>query len=380
MTGRTYNVIVIGGGVIGSSCAYHLVEAGVEDVLVLERDRPASKASGRAAGHLSTYTSQKYGTGLSEYCREFHESLANRHDSIVLYRDTDYVLSLGDESLEQLEALKRESPESFERLTPAELADQAPAFDSKAVAGALVYSDAVHTDPYSVTLAILEEAQDWGAEFKTEGVTEIERHTDEFSVTTTEDVYRSEVVVNAAGAWSPPLAAQVGVTIPLKPRTSQIVVLEGEDGIDLPMFHCPDLGLYGRTEPNGDILIGGGTSTVIENPDEFVTEAMESYVTYVAERMPMLCPHLSESGLVNDWAGRCTATPDRSPLVGQIAVPGFYICAGFNGGGVARAPFAGRLIADLVCDRPPMFDPEPFRPDRFDGGADFDVKSASTDW
>ncbi len=380
MTRRTYDVIVIGGGVIGSSCAYHLLEADVEDVLVLERNRPASKASGRAAGHLSTYTSQKYGTTLSEYCREFHESLADRHDSIVLYNDTDYVLALEEESLEQLEQLRKQSPDALEALTPEELAQRAPAFDSKAVAGALVYNDAIHTDPYSVTLAILEEARDMDADFKTEGVTGIERHGDDFSVTTSSDTYRSEVVVNAAGAWSPRLAEHLGVSPPLRPRTSQIVVLEGMSGVDVPMFHCPDFGLYGRTEPNGDVLVGGGTSTVIPDPDEFVTEATESYVTYVAERMPVLCPDFRDSGLVNDWAGRCTATPDRSPLIGPTAVPGFYLCAGFNGGGVARAPFAGRLLADLVCDQQPLFDPEPFRPDRFDGEVDFEVKSASTDW
>ena len=83
---------------------------------------------------------------------------------------------------------------------------------------------------------------------------------------------------------------------------------------------------------------------------------------------------------MNDWAGRCSATPDRNPLIGETAIDGVYLCAGFNGGGIARAPFAGRLLADLLLDREPRFDPTPFQPNRFDGEEEFTIKSATTNW
>jgi sarcosine oxidase subunit beta len=377
-----YDVVVVGGGAVGASCALHLERAG-RDVLVLEADQPASKASGRAAGHLLTYSSTKYDPDIATYSVDFYTSLADDHDGVVLYDDTDFVLAHSAEGVEHLRGLERERPSELTYHEPDELAALRPSLDAPSVEGALRFDGAVHTDPHSLTVSVLDEAVEAGAELRLERVTDVDGGDGGArgaTVTTEAGRYRCEDVVVAAGAWTPRVAGTAGVDVALRPRTSQVVVLEPSGTPDVPMFHAPDLGLYGRTEPNGDVLVGGGSTTPIPDPDAFATSAREPFVQHVADHTADVASALVDAEVVNDWAGRCSATPDRRPLIGESAVGGVYVCAGFNGGGVARAPFAGRLLADLLCGRDPRFDPEPYRPTRFDGTEEFAIKSASTNW
>lgn len=379
MTDRErFDAIVVGGGIVGASCAWHLLDAGVKDVLILEKDTPASKASGRAAGHLSTYTSRKYAPSVREYSLEFHRALDERHDQIDLREDVDHVLASSEEGRERLEELYERDPDHLELLTGEAFAATDPVFNTDGLTAALIYDGAVHTDPYTVTTALVSEAEEVGATLRLEAVRDVERASGEFVVTAGQE-YETPTLVNAAGAWSGRVASMVGVDLPVKARTSQIAVLEPPEPISVPMFHCPDLGLYGRQEENGDVLVGGGTSEEIPDPDDFATSARESYLQYVSEHSAEIVRTLDRAGLVNHWAGRCTATPDRRPFIGPTDVPGFYVCTGFNGGGVARSPFAGKLIAEYVTDAEPSFPADPYRVDR-PLDAEFGVKSASTDW
>lgn len=374
----TFDAVVVGGGVVGASCAWHLLEEGVEDVLIVEKDSPASKASGRAAGHLSTYTSRKYAPSIREYSIDFHRALADRHESIDLRKDVDHVIAQSEEGRRNLEELQTQDPEHLELLTGAEFTDRGTVFNAEGVTAALIYDGAVHTDPYSVTRALVSEAQEKGATLRLEAVRNIAKSGEGF-VVTADETYETSTVIDAAGAWSGQVASMVGIELPVRARTSQIAVLEPRKPIDVPMFHCPDLGLYGRQEVNGDVLVGGGVDEVIPDPDEFSTNAREAYLQYVSKHSPEMIPALDRAGLVNHWAGRCTATPDRKPLIGPTTVSGFYVCAGFNGGGVARSPFAGKLLAEHVTGQEPSFPAEPYRLTR-PLDPTFEVKSASTDW
>lgn len=377
--GVVYDAIIVGGGIVGASCAWHLLDAGLDSVLILEKDSPASKASGRAAGHLSTYTSRKYERTVHEYSLDFHRSLNQRHDKIELRTDVDHVLARSDTGRDRLSDLAASNPDDFQFLSGEEFASANTGFNTEGITAGLIYDGAVHTDPYSLTTSLISEAESNGAVLQLETVQEINQTDDGFVVSANRD-YESPIVVNAAGAWSGRVASMVGIDLPVKARTSQIAVLEPPKPIDVPMFHCPDLGLYGRQEMNGDILIGGGTSEEIPDPDAFSTDAREAFLQYVSENSRTIVESLDQARLINHWAERCTATPDRRPLIGPTAISGFYVCTGFNGGGVARSPFAGKLIAEYVMELDLSFPTDPYRVDRKLETSDFDVLSASTDW
>lgn len=371
--------IVIGGGIVGASCALHLAEAGVTEVRIIERDAPASKASGRAAGHLTVYGGGEFGPEVSAYCRDFHEGIADDHDAVRIRRAPLYLIAHTDEGADRLRRRHEEAEVPSELLSPAELGEREPDLAADEATAALTFGDGAHTDPHAVTTAIHDEAAEAGAELRSnEAVVDLRETDGGIAVETEEGRYEAPAVVGATGAWTPRLARMLGIEVPLLPRTSQIAMLDPPDPVRIPMYSCPDLGIYGRQDPNGEVLVGGGASTVIDDPDDFSTDAREDYLQEVAEVAPRLSAALSDVEVVNHWAGRCSATPGRHPLIGETEVPGFYLCAGFNGEGISHSPFAGRLLADLVTGREPAFDPVPFDPRGFETDA-FDLRNA-IDW
>lgn len=368
-------IAVVGGGIVGVSAAYHLAEAGVEDVVVFERDGVASKASGRAAGHLLVH---ELGSDVFEYCRSFHTKLERNHDTVVHYEPNAYTLAHTEAGRERLVERHAEGSADTELLSGAEFAEREPAVAAGDVTAAFTYGTGLHTDPYSSTVALLEEAEALGVTLRREEVTDLTAAGGGFTVETDAGTEEASVVVDAAGAWSRAIAELVGVELPLRPRPSEIAVFEPEAELDFPLLYCPDLDLYAHQEPNGDLLVGAGRNTEIEDLDGYSTRATESFLQTVAELGERITPHLPTAGLVNDWAGRCSATPDRVPLIGETAVAGFYVCTGMNGAGIANSPFAGRLTADLVTGRDPTFDPEPYDPSRFETTS-FEIKN-SIEW
>ncbi|RQG95413.1 NAD(P)/FAD-dependent oxidoreductase [Natrarchaeobius chitinivorans] len=380
MSVNEYELIVIGGGIIGASCGWHWVNATNADVLILEKDQPASKATGRSAGHLNTYASHKFPSAIREYCIEFYQELSCRHDEITIHHDQDYVLAHSSEGADRLHRLTEAHPDTFTYLDSDNLQTTDVPFNTVETTAALTFDRALHSDPYSLTTAMLSEFRSAGGTLKLDSVTDINTDGDRFLVNTTDGTYRSEYLVNATGAWSTQTNSMLDISLPIKARTSQIAILKPDRQLDIPMFHCPDLGLYGRQELGDDVLIGGGTSSFIPDPNGFSTTVSESFLVHVSESSDRIANSLRDARVAESWAGRCTSTPDRNPLVGSTSLSDYYICAGFNGAGVARAPFAGKLVTELILDQDLSFQPEPYAPSRFNEADDFKVKSHSTDW
>lgn len=374
-----YDVIVIGGGVAGASCAYHLVDAGVENVLLLEADQPASKASGRAGGFLTP--DQFLATGSHDdahrYIRTFWERISDRPGLALHYGDA-YTFARVPSSVDRLERLHAETAVDSELLAGPEVDTRIPNLVTADIEAAFTFADGMYCDPHLATTTLFDAAIERGVEARLERVTAIEP--DDDAVVTEAGSYESSAVVIAAGAWSKQVAATAGVDIPLKPRISQIAMLRADISTPLPLINDPDLGLYYRSEIDGDVLIGGGTGTEELDLTDFSTQAEESFLQEVAEKAPAITPELEDGRLSSSWAGRCSATPDRHPLVGEAGIEGVYLCCGFNGEGLMYSAPAGRLIADLLLDRQSPFDPDPYDPGRFgDEAVDFEIKSA-IDW
>jgi sarcosine oxidase subunit beta len=382
MTDR-HQAVVIGGGVIGASCGVHLAEAGVDDILILERDSPASKASKRAAGIISiqkppVYKELNRNEPVVEHCLDFYRDLASRHTGMELYSDDAYKLAHTPESAEKLDRFYELVVTPVELLSADELAEEEPEINTENVAAALAFRNALHTDPYSLTRAFLDEARQKGVEIRSGVTARLELNgAGKAVVQTPEGEYAPDTVVVAGGAWSRDIVGEVGVDIPVAARTAQIAVLESS--LSLPMIYCPDFGMYARELPTGDVLVGGGADIEVPDPDDFTTEARDSFLKQVQEDLPSIVPRLEGAEVIDDWAGRPSSTPDRLPLIGETGIENLYLCTGMNGTGISYAPFAGRVLSDIVSGQAPRYDPQPYAPSRFSGDEEVDV-TTSISW
>lgn len=375
-----FDVIIVGAGIAGASCAYHLTQTGVEDILVLEAEQPASKASGRAAGFLTTYQFLSSGEAydINEYCTSFYENFARDSDDIPLHYRDAYTLARTEKGSQRLTEIHQNTPIDSKLLTGDELGERVPELITDDVELAFMYPDGMFTDPHIATNAILNRAREKGATLRLEEVTDLSAE-DSPRVITDENEYEASNVVLATGAWSTKLTPHLGEQIPLKPRISQIAMIRPESEVDLPLVNDPDLRIYYRSELDGDVLVGGGNDNIELNPDTFSPVAKESFLHDIAEKVPKVFRSLANSPVSSKWSGLCSATPDRHPLVGEMDAKGFYLCCGFNGEGIMFSPAAGRIITDLIVDRETPFNRGKWDPYRFDQVTDFEIKSA-IDW
>lgn len=374
------DAVIVGGGIVGANCALQLARAGVDDIVLLESDEPASKASGRAAGSLTIYSHERFGSEASALGRELYESLATERDSLHLHRERSYAVARSEQGAAYLRNEHESLSIETDLLTAEELAAQETVFATEDVTAALRIPEAVYTDPKELTLAVHAAARAEGVCTKTATVTDLSGSDGTVTVKTDEGIYESPIVVVAAGAWTKRLLQRAGTDVALQPRTSQIVILDPPEPMDMPLWRAPDFSVYGRPTQDGRILFGGGTSTPIRDVDGFNPRALVPFLGQVGERAPMIIPALEAATLHDDWAGRVSATPDRLPYIGESVVDGLYVCAGFNGEGISNSPFGARLLADIIVGRDPIVDPEPYQPTRYEGGEEFEIGNAVEWW
>ena len=168
--------------------------------------------------------------------------------------------------------------------------------------------------------------------------------------------------------------------IALRPRTSQLAILDPAEPLDVPLWSAPDFSVYGRPTPEGRVLFGGGVDTPVADLEGFRNRALVPFLEEVGELAPFVLPALEHANLHADRAGLVSATPDRHPHIGQTAIEGLYVCGGFNGEGISNGPFGARLVADLVLGREPLVEPAPFDPQRHPPDATFRIGNAVEWW
>ncbi|MEV6399049.1 FAD-binding oxidoreductase [Streptomyces sp. NPDC051907] len=377
---RSAEVVIVGGGVVGASIAFHLAEAGVSDVLVLERDEPASGSSGKPIGGIRAQFSDPLNIRLGQRSLEAWRAFAARPGADVGVDSVGYLFLLGSEAdaaaFQQAVDVQNGLGVDSRIITPAEAHALCPYLDPRSVVAAAYSPDDGYALPKEAVNGYLRAARRLGATVRTHcSVLGVDAEGGEVrAVRTTDGTVQTRAVVCAAGAWSAAVGAMAGVDLPVTPLRRQIA-LTG------PLSPAPprvpftldfDSTLYFHGDRAGGLVLG--LSDPRQEPGferEFSREWLEPFRAAARRRVPALADIEAKSG----WAGLYEMTPDCNALIGRAhEVGGFLYATGFSGHGFLQAPAVGEIVRDLYLGRTPFIDVGPLSAARFQGAAEAAVR------
>ncbi|MFG1669365.1 NAD(P)/FAD-dependent oxidoreductase [Streptomyces sp. Y7] len=364
------HVVVIGGGVMGTSIAYHLARAGVRDVVLVERDELASGSTSKAAGGVRAQFSDELNIQLGARSLQAFArfGLEMGHD-IGLHRVGYLFLLSTPEEVAGFEAsvrLQNSLGVPSRMIDPAEAQRLSPLITTDGLLAAAFSPDDGHCTPESVVHGYAAAARAYGARIlRHNDVTGIELHGDRITaVTTTIGRITTETVICAAGPWSRSIGAMVGVDLPVVPLRRQVAVTEPVGGLPphLPMTIDFTTSLYFHSEGPG-LLLG------MSDPDErpgFATDTHDRWIPRLAAAMERRAPALLDLRRTGGWAGLYEVTPDHNALIGEAtSVSRFLYATGFSGHGFLQGPAVGEVVRDLYLGRVPFVDVSPLSAGRF---------------
>ncbi len=354
---QTAEVVIIGGGIVGSSIAYHLTAAGCKDVLVIERETAQGKGStGKSMGGVRAQFSTPVNIQMSLYSIPFYASFDERLGYPADYRPQGYLFCATNEKHLAYLGTNYQTQvamglKDVRLISGDEIRDMFPQLRGDDIVGGSFCSSDGFVDPYSVMIGFMTWAADHGTRlWKNTQVTGIDRDAQGiFSVQTSRGPVSTGKVVNAAGAWSKSIAAMAGVDLPVEPLRRMLVPTEPFDQFphSAPMIIDMSNGFHFRPEALGFLLAWNDPEETPGYKMDFDPAFIEKILIRAADRVPVF-----ENLAVNPkraWAGLYEMTPDHHPILGEApGVPGFFLANGFSGHGVMHAPATGKILFDLI--------------------------------
>ena len=372
---RRAEAVVVGGGVMGASAAYHLAARGMTDVVLLEREQFLGVMStGQCAGGVRHQFASEINVRLSlqsiamleQFPEEIEQEIGLRFDGYLILLSSDESLA----SFRQAVAMQHRLGVATKWIADDDVAQIVPLLNLDGVAAATFYERDGLCDPSSVVQGYASAARRKGVRFVTgAGVTNVDRRAGTFLVHTPKGAVETPILVNACGAWAPEIGRLVGVDIPIQPIRRQMAVTTPLPQVpsDFPFTIFFDESLYFHREGAGILT---GQSNRDESPGyklEVDTDWELVHFEHAITRFPLL----ESAGVLSRWAGLYEVTPDAQPIFGGVpTLKGFYVMAGFSGHGFMHGPVAGLLMAEEIIDgKAHTIDIAPFRYERFLGGA-----------
>jgi sarcosine oxidase, subunit beta len=364
-------VVIIGGGVIGVSIAFHLAEAGVRDVLLLERDALGAGSTCRAAGGVRAQFSDELNIALGARSLAAFTRFHDRPGQDIDLRQVGYLflLSTPDDvaAFERDVALQNELGVTSRMVDVDEARRLSPLIDTDGLLAAAYSPEDGHCTPESVVLGYAAGARRLGATLRT-GVTVLDLRTRGDRVTTVvtdQGTVAADAVVCAAGAWSAAVGEMAGVPLPVTPVRRQVMFTAPMPELSPVVPFTIDFAtsFYFHREGRGLLL---GMSDPEQRPG-FHLDYSDAWLPRLGKAIGARAPRLLDVGLSPGWAGLYEVTPDHNAVIGRAGANFFY-ATGFSGHGFLQAPAVGEVVRDLYLRRTPFVDVGPLGVDRFASG------------
>lgn len=364
--------VIVGGGIVGCSVAYHLTRMGHKDVVLLEQGQLSCGTTWHAAGLVGQLRSQPAMTNLIRYSTELYSQLEQetglatgwmKCGSVTVARTDDRMTML----LRTAAAARAQGVE-VEVITPAQAQEKWPVMQVDDLKGGLWMPGDGKANPTDLTQSLAKGARLRGAKV-IEGIKVTNILTRDGVVTgvkTDQGTIKAEIVVNCAGQWARQVGKMCGVNVPLHSAEHYYVVTERIEGVnpDLPVLRDPDGYIYFKEETGG--LVMGGFEPDAKPwgmdgiPDNFFFQLLEDdwdQFEILMENALIRVPKMADAGVRQFYNGPESFTPDNNYLLGEAPeLKNFFVGAGFNSMGIASAGGAGRALAEWIVAGAPTSD------------------------
>ena len=374
--------VVIGGGIIGCSVAYHLAEMGCQDVVLLERDQLTSGTTWHAAGLMTTFGSGSETTlSIRRHSMELYKRLEKETGQETGFKPVGFIEVAADadrmEEYRRIAAFNRLHGIDIHELSPGEVKDLFPFAEVDDISGGFYAENDGRINPVDVTMALAKGARMKGVRIiqgtPVTGV--LTRNGTVTGVRAEKGEIRSEFVVNCAGMWARQLGEKSGVVIPNQAAEHYYLITDRIDGVeaDLPVLEDPSTHAYFREETGG-LMIGlfepdcapwrvGGI------PDDFSFgelppdwDRLTPFLEKAMERVPISM----EAGIRKFFCGPESFTPDLAPIIGEAPeLRNYFVAAGLNSVGIITGGGIGRVVAHWMLNGKPDVDVTGINIDRF---------------
>lgn len=382
---KSYEVAVIGGGIVGSATAYYLAKAGLNTVII-EKNDIASGTSSRCDGNVTIVDKDPgFDSEMSLVSQELLNDLAETLEIPFEFREHGSILVCDND--EEMEAAvewvktQNEAGLKFSVLDEKDIRDESPFFAHDIPGGLVSETDSL-INPYMFCYSLIHKAKQYGLEVYTQSeVTNIMKDGD-FRIETSSGTIYAEKVVNAAGVWAPFIGEMLGVSIPITPRKGHILV--GSRAEPVMLRNVMEFGYlmnkFGRERIADERTAEHGVALVLEPTESqnFLVGSSRQFVGYdstidiqvvhtIARRALRFFPKMNDFKIIRAYTGFRPFTEDHLPIVSEVdEVPGFYIAAGHEGDGISLATGTGKLVEELITGKTnTIISPEPLRYDRF---------------
>jgi len=364
------SVVIIGGGIMGVSTAYHLAAAGVAGVVLLDAGALGSGSTSKAAGGVRAQFSDTINIHLALRSLRAFETFTEQFGQEIDFHQVGYLFLLDSaadvSSFEDAVRIQNELGVPSRIIPVAEAARMSPLISTDGLLAAVFCPTDGYCTPESVVLGYATSARRLGAHLIPHcPVTGIEAPGSQVTaVVTAGGRISTDTVICAAGPWSRQVGAWAGVDLPVTPLRRQVLITEPISGLEADMPFTIDFGtsLYFHREGPGLLL---GMSDPAETPG-FKLNRSDAWLPGLGRVMQRRAPALMSAGIRSGWAGLYEVTPDHNALIGESATVGRFLYAtGFSGHGFLMGPAVGEVLCDLYLGRPPCIDVGALSADRF---------------